>query len=776
MRRFLTSLALVVLLVSSGSALPDNGVPDSVDLVYTVAPDFTTSQYQVQLDLYVFHDSNSVKGATLGFSWDNPDMVLDSAVAEPVTDSFDLFVGLVDGSIANSNANKRFQFAGAVMMNPVGIPAAPARQHWASYYFTMSDWQLGSTITVDTLSFGSILYKVIGKDPSGGSDISYYPEWLGPAFHHDSANPIPINLLAMPDSLYFEATEGGSNPTPQNFEVTTDGESVAFDVVDNISWAVVNPIVGTTPQTGLVSINMESLVDGVYVDSFSIVAPDADNSPQWVVVTLNVLEPPPSIGVAPGALFFNAVAGEPNPDDKFLSITNEGGGTLNWTVSNTEAWLSLAPTSGVNDQTVTLSVDITGMPFGDYFDTVIVTDPAADNDPVPVPVTLSIGSDLPIIEVMPAYNSVIVETPATTIDPVTIHIGNAGAGAMNFWIEEDSPRIVSFTPDSGAAPGDVVVAFDPAGGVNGQNFTDTAWVYSNEAINSPQPVVFWFHFVDDPAVLTVLRDTLNLTVYECSQGFGVPLPSVEILAYNAGGDNPITVSLEYDSTDFFHTSADVGILPENFTIFADRVDLPLGTYYDSVWVSAPKAAGSPHLLVIAYHMSAADEAAEIYLPKTSAVIVTRENSGPTPEATFGIFNANGGCMDFDIQEDIPWAFLEDQDGTAPASVDFRVNSSGFPRGTYVDSFFVYSAGATNSPQVVEVTMHVFWIYGDVNWDGELDIADLIYLVFYMFQEGPEPIPARIVGSMDCNPVINIVDLVWLAQYMFQDGPKPCGNP
>jgi hypothetical protein len=175
-------------------------------------------------------------------------------------------------------------------------------------------------------------------------------------------------------------------------------------------------------------------------------------------------------------------------------------------------------------------------------------------------------------------------------------------------------------------------------------------------------------------------------------------------------------------------------------------------------------------------MSVADEAPEIYLTLNAVTTITRENSGPTRQASFDIFNANGGCMEFDIQEDIPWAFLDDQDGTAPTAIFFRVNSSGFPMGTYVDTFWVHASGATNSPQSVEATMHVFWRYGDVNWDGHIDIADLIHLVFYMFQEGPGPIPARIVGSMDCNIAVSIVDLVWLVEYMFQGGPTACGNP
>jgi hypothetical protein len=82
------------------------------------------------------------------------------------------------------------------------------------------------------------------------------------------------------------------------------------------------------------------------------------------------------------------------------------------------------------------------------------------------------------------------------------------------------------------------------------------------------------------------------------------------------------------------------------------------------------------------------------------------------------------------------------------------------------------------------------IRGDINHNGtiEPDIADLIYLVTYMFQGGPDPVcndpnsPAcpehyyaetDIDGNGSCTP--DITDLIYLVTYMFQKGPAlvPC---
>ncbi len=67
------------------------------------------------------------------------------------------------------------------------------------------------------------------------------------------------------------------------------------------------------------------------------------------------------------------------------------------------------------------------------------------------------------------------------------------------------------------------------------------------------------------------------------------------------------------------------------------------------------------------------------------------------------------------------------------------------------------------------------IRGDVDHSGVLpiDIADLVYLVDYMFNSGPEP-ECFDEGDIDASGVepIDIADLVYLVDYMFNSGPEP----
>ena len=65
--------------------------------------------------------------------------------------------------------------------------------------------------------------------------------------------------------------------------------------------------------------------------------------------------------------------------------------------------------------------------------------------------------------------------------------------------------------------------------------------------------------------------------------------------------------------------------------------------------------------------------------------------------------------------------------------------------------------------------------GDINYDqtpNSPDIADMVYLVSYMFQGGPEP-PCLDEADVDGkNQGPNISDLVYLVDFMFNDGPNP----
>ena len=71
-----------------------------------------------------------------------------------------------------------------------------------------------------------------------------------------------------------------------------------------------------------------------------------------------------------------------------------------------------------------------------------------------------------------------------------------------------------------------------------------------------------------------------------------------------------------------------------------------------------------------------------------------------------------------------------------------------------------------------------YVCGDVNASEPttIDIADLVYLVAFMFKGGPAPIPYE-SGNVNCTnpPEIDISDVVYLVGFMFKGGPAPCAS-
>ncbi len=78
-------------------------------------------------------------------------------------------------------------------------------------------------------------------------------------------------------------------------------------------------------------------------------------------------------------------------DDQILNIRNSGGGTLNWEIIYDCNWLIVHPITGSSSgepNEVILSMDISGLPDGEYDCELLIFDPFAVNSPQIVDVNL----------------------------------------------------------------------------------------------------------------------------------------------------------------------------------------------------------------------------------------------------------------------------------------------------------------------------------------------------------------------------------------------------
>ncbi|MEX2182226.1 MAG: hypothetical protein WD771_09310 [Gemmatimonadaceae bacterium] len=207
-----------------------------------------------------------------------------------------------------------------------------------------------------------------------------------------TSGPPPTISLSVA-ALVFTGVADGVSPASQVVTITnTGGSTLEWVATANQAWVGLAPASGSGTSL-TVSANTTGLTAGTYNAAVAISSSTATNSPQVVNVTLTV-EPPSTIGVSTTAMTFSGMVGAASPAAQELAISNTGGGTLNWTAGDDQAWLSLSAGSGSAPSNVTVTANTTGLAAGTYTGTITIAAPGATNTPRTVTVTLNVTPDL----------------------------------------------------------------------------------------------------------------------------------------------------------------------------------------------------------------------------------------------------------------------------------------------------------------------------------------------------------------------------------------------
>jgi hypothetical protein len=65
-----------------------------------------------------------------------------------------------------------------------------------------------------------------------------------------------------------------------------------------------------------------------------------------------------------------------------------------------------------------------------------------------------------------------------------------------------------------------------------------------------------------------------------------------------------------------------------------------------------------------------------------------------------------------------------------------------------------------------------FIRGDANDDSKVTVADVVYIISYLYKGGPAPSPL-VKGDTNCDAKVNVADVIYLINYLFKGGPLPC---
>jgi hypothetical protein len=178
-----------------------------------------------------------------------------------------------------------------------------------------------------------------------------------------------------------------------------------------------------------------------------------------VTFTVTAAPVPPAIGASPTALSFTATAGGANPANQTLSISNTGGGTLNWSASDSATWLTLSPASGTGNGTVTLSATTGTLAANTYTSTVTLSG-AAGVTPVTVPVTFTVTA-APNITLNPSSLTYTATEGAANPTNQTVSLTTSG-GTLN-WTVSDNVSWLTVSPPSGSSNGTLTASVNTSG-------------------------------------------------------------------------------------------------------------------------------------------------------------------------------------------------------------------------------------------------------------------------------------------------------------------------
>ncbi len=409
-------------------------------------------------------------------------------------------------------------------------------------------------------------------------------------------------------------TQGCSNPLSWSTFVTMNNGG---------NWLSISSTSGATPASPSVNVNVTGLTPGTYSGAVTFIW---SGGTQTLPVTFVMGQATtPLLATTPQAITFNGVTGQLNPSPQIATVTNSGGGTLNWHAAAATtvggAWLSVTPSRGTLtlQQSVQIKIKVSLLATlipGTYNGMITITGTDSSNNPAAgspqtIPVTFVVQAPCAITVTPPAlaFQGVIGQSrPAA--QPVTIAAGGfCGANALNWtattattpaggtWLSaKPSSGTVDLTTSSATKVG-IKLAGLTAGSYSG-TVTITAVDSTNQPVGAPQTIT---------VNLTVQQQCTLQNLSQQAETFsaepGYNPPAVQTFTVGVIGNckGAVTVTPTVTTVNGTGWLAVSPSLPATlasgasatFTVTATSAALLLGSYTGSISLAAVDDSGTP---------------------------------------------------------------------------------------------------------------------------------------------------------------------------------------
>jgi len=522
-------------------------------------------------------------------------------------------------------------------------------------------------------------------------------------------------------AIRLNVTQGCSTPLHWNALVTTKTGG---------HWLNIGRNSGTTPSSPAVSVNATGLKPGVYSGSI-IFSCSAGTLTLPVSFTIGQ-HTTPMMTTTPATMVFSATIGQTDPAGQAVTITNSGGGTLNWQVSAATnfggAWLSVAPASGIltSHQSATVNVSVillNGLTPITYTGMVTITGTDGSGHITPgspqmIPVNFVVQAPCTIVGTPSALSFAgVVGQPTPLTQAATISASGTCTHTLNWTASTGNTTWLTRSPTSGTVSvnsssainiGIVLSGLSPNTYTGQVTITATDSI-THQSVGTPQTVEVTLT-VNAAQSLTVSPFpnglTINVTSGTTSQAFSI----------NNTGSKPLnwTAALGVDTPSFVSLSAGAGTnllggASVSDNVIVNATGVPGGTSYSTTVtastsnpITGKPVAGSPAIPITI------NIAPPVMQLNTHALAYTA-SVGVNPQIqSVNLTNSGGDGLTWKAHSSGSWlkpGLTQGSDNYQQTStIPFEVDATGLASGFYTATVAI--SPSVGAAQTVTVTLTI----------------------------------------------------------------------
>jgi uncharacterized PurR-regulated membrane protein YhhQ (DUF165 family) len=554
------------------------------------------------------------------------------------------------------------------------------------------------------------------RDPSGLTVGTYVDTIVitvagavgSPAQLVDSLVVEPALTLALsPGSRSDSVALGTSGPRADSASVTLSGFGSALagwsaTHRDAATWVSLTTSAGTGSGRVRWTRDPSGLAVGTYVDTIVAAAAGASGSPTRLLDTL-IVDPALALALSLGSRRDSAALGTSGPRADSASVTLSGFGSTAspWSATHRAAatWVSLTTGAGTGSGQLRWTRDPSGLAVDTYVDTILVTAAGATGSPTRLVDTLLVDPALELaLSPGSRRDSAAQGTSGPRADSASVTLGGFGSTASPWSATHRAAATwVTLTTSAGTGTGRLRWTRNPAGLTVG-TYVDTIVVAAAGAAASPA------RLVDTLSVEPVLALALSPGSRRDSVVQGASAPRADSATATLSGfgsaASPWSATHRAAATWVALTTS-AGTATGRMRWTRNPTDLTVGTYVDTIVVTAAGASGSParlvDTLVVAQRLTLAVGTAVRRDTTFAGLSGTRADSGTVTLTGDGAASAPWAVTH---RSAAAWVSLTTSAGTGSGMARWTRSYGGLAQGTYVDSIVVTAAGATGSPAVV----------------------------------------------------------------------------